>query len=225
MYGCSRQKVRRHCPRWDSAASRGTGSFFLEVSSEFAVGIAAMRDTIFLVIGHLGECLVGAARLKPRIPTEALFTTRLHEHFAGAFTEKDVALVAIPIRDAALRLRSAIVERVCDRGEPLPPCGFEQPSHVRSWEVAELIEAERNVLDDEALIALAPRNVELESGDLLDACRLDLRQRQRGTKQRHLEDALCFDGFVGIRGDENQLVAIRHGADLPFNQRRHAESG
>src|SRR5207247_2540109 len=113
------------------------------------------------------------ARLKPRIPSELLLAARRNEHLAGALAEEDAALRAVPVGDAALRLRRAVVERVGDRREPFAAGGLEQPLHIRTGKVAELVEAQRDVFDNETVIALRARHLELVAGDLLDARCLD----------------------------------------------------
>src|SRR5579884_2496966 len=124
------------CPRQASALS-----CFFEVIGELAVGHAAMREAVLFVVGHFGESLLRSARLEPGVPSEPLISARFDEHFAFAVAEENVTVFAVPIGDATLRFRRAIVERVRDRGESLASGGFEQPSHVRTGEVSELFEA------------------------------------------------------------------------------------
>src|SRR5947208_8106478 len=90
------------CPRSDSLPSDGTGSLFFEMRSELAVGVAAVRDAIFLFGRHFGECLFGSARLEPGIPCELLRAASLHEDFAEAFALEDVPFYSVPVGNAAL---------------------------------------------------------------------------------------------------------------------------
>src|SRR5205085_7263446 len=147
-------KVRRQCPRRDSGPSRGTGRLFFKESGKFSVRVSAMRYAILFFCGHLRVRLRRAARLEPRVPPEAAAAARLDKNFAVAFACEHVALLAIPICDAALRLRRSIVERVCDRCQSFSSGGFEKPADVRPGKVAELVEAKGDVLDDEAMMAL-----------------------------------------------------------------------
>ena len=127
-------------------------------------------------------------------------------------------LAPVPVRDAALRERRAVQQRVRDRPQTFASGGLQQPSHIGAREVAERGEAERDVLDHEALIALGAGHLELVTGDLLHGRRLNLRQSDGDAQDGHAEDALHFDSLVGIRGDEDQLFGrfpggSSHGAD------------
>src|SRR5437588_11809608 len=112
----------------------------LEMRGQFPVSVAAMRDFVFLLISHLGECLLRPVRLEPGVPSEVTFAARLDQNLARDGSAENVALRSIPIRDAAFRFRGAVVQRVGDRGEPFSAGGFEEPADVRSGEVAELVE-------------------------------------------------------------------------------------
>src|SRR5713226_7528071 len=132
----------RDCPRPDSLPSGGTGTLFpRQIGRELAVGVAAVGDGVLLRGCHFGERLLRAARLKPGVPPEALLAPRLDEHFAPALAAEDMSLLAVPVGDTALRLRRAIVEGIRDRRQALPSRCFQQPAHVRSGEIAELIKA------------------------------------------------------------------------------------
>ena len=90
-----------------------------------------------------------------------------------------MALPPIPVGHAALRVRGAVVEGIGDGGQALSARGLEQPLHVGAGEVAQLVESEGDVLDDEAVVALGARHLELVARDLLDRGGLNLGQCQR----------------------------------------------
>src|SRR5882762_5642643 len=108
-----------------------------------------MGDFVLFLVGHLSECLLRSARLEPGIPAEMPFAARLDEDFSLADAAEDLHLRAVPIADAAFRFGSAIVERVRDGGQPFTSGRFEQPANVWAGKVAELVEAEGDVFDDE----------------------------------------------------------------------------
>src|SRR6185295_3174421 len=93
-------------------------SFFAELIRKKTVRAPAMRDGILLVIAHLGEGFLRVARLEPGVPAEVPLAARLDEDLSLHFSHEHLHLVAVPVADAALRARSAIVERVRDRREP-----------------------------------------------------------------------------------------------------------
>src|SRR5437764_15481041 len=99
-----------------------------------------MRDLVFFLGRHLGERLRRSVRPEPRIPAEALGALRLDKNLAGALAEEDRRLAAVPVRDAALRLRGSIQQRVRDRAEALAAGRLEQPSDVRTGKASELVE-------------------------------------------------------------------------------------
>src|SRR5207253_1714192 len=103
---------------------------------------------------HLGEGLRRAVRLEPRIPSELLPAARLDEHLARALAHEHPRRVAVPVRETALRLRGTVQHRVGDRTEPFAAGRFEEPFDVRPGKMSELVEAERDVLDDEPLVTL-----------------------------------------------------------------------
>src|SRR5438105_12866418 len=126
----------------------------LEMRGQLPVSVAAMRDFVFLLISHLGECLLRSVRLEPGVPSEVTFAARLDQNLARGDSAENVALRSIPIRDAAFRFRGAVVERVGNRGEAFAARCFEEPPDVRTREVAKLVEAEGDVFDDETVVAL-----------------------------------------------------------------------
>src|SRR5207245_5371951 len=117
--------------------------------SQLPISVAAVRRAVFFFRRHLGKSLLGSARLKPRVPSEMPLTAGLHENLSRALAEKDLALFSVPVRDAALRFCRAIVQGVGDRRQALPSGRFQQPPYEGARKVAQLVEAEGNVLDDE----------------------------------------------------------------------------
>src|ERR1051325_1357922 len=110
--------------------------FLCKMLGQLAVGLAAMGELVLLFRGELGKRLLRVARQKPGVPAEMAFAARMDEHFAGSLADEEVGLRSVPVADAALRFRGAIVERVGDGGEPLAAGGFEQPLHVRTGKVS-----------------------------------------------------------------------------------------
>src|SRR5688572_2058394 len=122
--------------------------------SQLPVGAASMGELIFLVGRELGEGLVRPRRLEPGVPAEMSLAPRLHEDLPRGLAHEHVHLAAVPVADAALRAGGAVVERIRDRRETFAAGSLEQPANVRAWEIAELVEAQRYVLDNQALVAL-----------------------------------------------------------------------
>src|SRR4029077_18557911 len=143
LCGWTRGRRSADCPRRDSATSSETGSFFLQMSGELAVGVSAMRAPILLLRRHFRERLLRPVRLEPGVPSEMLIAPGLHQNLARALAEKDPPFAAIPVRDATLRSCGAIVQRIRNGGQSFSACCFEQPANIRPREIAELVEAER----------------------------------------------------------------------------------
>src|SRR4051812_5605274 len=165
-----------------------------------------MGDVVLLLVRHLSEGLLRSARLEPGIPSEVPFAAWLDQDFSLADAAEDLDSGPVPVADAAFRFGGPVVERVGDGGQTLASGRFEQPFDVGTWKVAELVEAQRYVFDDEPAVALCPCRLQFIAGDLFDAGSLNLRQDDGDSEQRDAEDAFGFDAFVGVRRDENQLV-------------------
>src|SRR5258707_1473879 len=182
------------------------------MSRQLAVGLAAVGGRIFLFRSHFGEGSAAPVRLEPGVPAEVPGAARLDEDLADRFAVKEVRVLAVPVGDATLRAGGTVEQRVGDGAEAFAAGCFEEPADERAGEVAKLIEAERDVLDDEAAVAAAARLLELEAGDLSHGRGLDLEQLDGYAKNGDAEDALGFDSLVRIRRDEDQLLAIGHAA-------------
>src|ERR1700680_4106 len=211
------------CPRLDSGSSGETGSFFLQMSCKLAVGVPTMGEAVLLLGCHFSKGLLRSARLEPGVPSEVLISSRLHQNLAPALAEKDLSLAAVPVRDAALRSCGAVVQRIRDGGQSSASRGFQQPANIGSREVAQLVESERDVLDDETVIALGARDLEFVTRDLFHGSSLNFGHRQSHPEKGHAEDPLGFEAFVWIGGDENQLVFVRHAADSTTTVRSERE--
>src|SRR5438477_421512 len=98
-----------------TASGRTGGLLAAQMVAQHAIRLTSMRDVVFLFGRHLRERLCRSMRLEPRVPSELLFAARLDENFPVALAEKNLRFVAVPIRDAALRFRRSIEQRVCDR--------------------------------------------------------------------------------------------------------------
>src|SRR3954452_11447611 len=174
-----------------------------------------MRARVLLLRRHLAVGFGASVRLKPGVPAEVLRSSRLDEHLPGRLPAEEVGRRPIPVGDAALGSCRAVEQRISDGAEALSAGCFEEPAYVETGKVAELVEAEVHVFDDEAAVAAAARLLELETGDVLHIRGLDLQQLDGDAEHRHAEDALGFDTLVRVRGDEDQLfaVSIGHRAD------------
>src|SRR5699024_6694545 len=144
---------------------------------EEPIGLATMRLLVFLFRTHLRKRLRRTLRLKPGVPSEDRGAARLDEDLTMSLAKEEVRFGAIPVPHATLRFRGTIVQRVSHGGESLAPCRFEQPSDIGAGKITELVEAERNVFDDEAAVCLGFRDVEFVASDLFDGLRLNLRKR------------------------------------------------
>src|SRR5438105_281257 len=113
-----------------------------------------MRNLVFLFGRHFRERLLRPLRLKPGVPSEKLIASRLHQNLACALAEKHLPICAIPVGDATLSSSGTVVQRVGDGSEPFAPRRFEQPANIGPGEVSQLVEPERDVLDNETVIAL-----------------------------------------------------------------------
>src|SRR6185436_14389262 len=157
------------CPDFRSVSSGRTGiRVGAQMLSQLRVGAAAMRDRILLFVRHLRERLLRALRQEPGIPAEMTLAARRDQHLTRRLAVEDVTVTTVPVRDATLRFGGAVVQRVRDRGESLSAGRFEQPLHIRTRKIAELVEAKGDVLDDEAVVALRAGDFELVAGDVLD---------------------------------------------------------
>src|SRR6266566_7654298 len=105
-------------------------------------------------------------RPEPRIPSEVLLAAGLDQYLARALADEDARGVAVPVCETAFRLRRAVEHRVRERAEPFAARRLEEPLDVRTGEVPELVEAERDILDDQPLVALRARGLELVARDL-----------------------------------------------------------
>src|SRR5258706_6297113 len=183
------------------------------MSRELAVGLATVGGRIFFFGSHFGEGSAAPVRLEPGVPAEVPAAARLDEDLAHRLAVKEVGILAVPVGDTALRAGGAIEQRVGDRAEALATRRFEEPADEGSREVAELVEAERYILDDEAAVTAAARLFELEARDLFHRRGLDLEQLHGHAENRDAKDALGFDSLVWVRRDEDELLAIGHAGD------------
>src|SRR5712691_6242399 len=190
------------------------------MSSQLPIGVAAVRRAVFFFRRHLRKRFLGSARLKPRVPAKMALAAGLHENLSRTLAEKNLSLFPIPVGDATLRFCRAIVQGVGDGRQPFPARRFQQPPYEGTRKVAQLVEAEGDVLDDESAISLRAGRFQLVAGDVLNVGGLDLWQRERYTEQGHPKDALRLDRFVGIAGNKNQLVAFGHAADSMTTRQR-----
>src|SRR5258706_15315720 len=122
-------------------------TFPLQMSRQLPVGLGSMRARVFLFRRHLAVGFPASFGLEPGVPAEVLFSARLDQHLPDRLSAEEVRRGTIPVGDAALRARRTVDQGIGDGTEALAAGSFEEPPHIGAGEVAELVEAEGDILD------------------------------------------------------------------------------